>query len=421
VNWNRRKINEIRFFKKMGASRFDQNSEIPNGVARRKIRAMQSAREHRKALLSESNFSQDLSKGIQLGPYLFEYGYQRINLNIGNANETIPYSQIKFRVGQDFAYFNFTSCGQAAVSLSILAAMDMYKSRRIEFVDEFYYETHRFLQTFKISASVVGQEKKSASSRQRILFIDSSTQWDKPFTVKDYACFIVDTTCWSLSDPTLTELLKRLRRFGADVILARSHIKLDCLGTEWGRLGSVLFLTSQNEERTHTFRQFFVERSNPFGGRTEAKNVYPFLKSKEFLKLSAQWVSCLKAANAFVGVKLKAFSTEHRKKLNGLSEIRLFPHNLFVWIVAKDSRYEINYERLLRLRVQLKTSGVPSLDIASYPWDFVALTAFERVVQGAKAETTGVIRISIPDVPSSIQKNILRVLKHWLVTEFTER
>ena len=405
---------EARFFEEFTFDQRDNLEALPAGF-RPKIRAMLKAKRRITSHFSESNFG-EVTTPFTFGPYEFIYGYQRINLNHLDPYEAQPYLRLRLNRQKDHAYFTFTSCGQAALSISILTAMKLCGARVLHRTAELYYETHEFLTDFGIET-----EKLSSTSRGDVLLLDSSTLESgvEPAWAR-FACVIIDTTCWSLGFGGLDALVHRLLAGGADVILARSHIKLDCLGTEWSRLGSILFITNRPQERVGRFRQLFVKRSNPFGARGEIRQVYPFLKSKAFHTLNERWVAGLKTSNKAIASGLVRAWQQRWEHTPGsrLASVQRFPHDLFMWVSVFEADPKQLDVRCLRLVAALEKAGLPAKHIASYPWDFFSLTTFIKSEQGSSPVPIGVFRISAPAASPSERSRAIAIIEAWVDAEF---
>lgn len=405
---------QVKFFDELTVDQPDTLEAVPPRF-RPKIRAMLEAKQRLTPHYSESNFG-EVTTPFSFGPYQFIYGYQRINLNHVDPYDAQPYFNLRLDRKRDHAYFTFTSCGQAALSVSILTALKRYDAQVLHRTAELYYETHEFLTDFGLSTELI-----SRTSKGKVLLLDSSTLESgfEPAWAR-FECVIIDTTCWSLGSKSLDGLVHRLLKAGCDVILARSHIKLDCLGTEWNRLGSLLFITRQSQEKVGQFRALFVKRSNPFGARAEIRQVYPFLHSKAFHRLNERWVAGLKASNKAIATAVVKTWEQKWQQAPGsrLALVQQFTHDLFLWISVYETDGRQHDLRAARLVEQLEQAGLPARKIASYPWDFFSLTTFVKSEQGQSTKPIGVFRISSPAIGAKERAKAIRIIKRWVEAEF---
>ena len=412
---SRDRKSEASFFNSL---KIESNSAIESlpKLARKKVKAMVSAKKRQTGHYFESNI-EDPMVPIQLGPYRLLYGYQRSNLNLQNMKDSQPYHCLRL-TKKDSVFFNFTNCGQSAVSIAILAAQKMYDSNSIDSWTEVYYETYEFLKDFKISWRIDDRSLKRPGSA--ILFIDSSTLKNFSGTSQKYACVILDTTCWDLGSAKQRKIVDYFLKKGTDVVLARSHIKLDCLGTEWNRLGSVLFISRGSDRKSRVFRSEFSKRASPLGINAEIRQIYPFLHDARFRTLSKIWVEQIRTANKTLARSLEKTLAREMKN-SEVIRIETFDHHLFFWIVVKESNIEINRDRVQILIDDLKTIDVPALDLASYPWDFFSFTVFSKRFQGRSSRSNnksnvGVIRVSACHTDSNKADQVLRIVNGWMKT-----
>ncbi|WP_349631662.1 hypothetical protein [Bradyrhizobium tropiciagri] len=88
------------------------------------------------------------------------------------------------------------------------------------------------------------------SDSRRILLLDSCIS-SRDFrdavnsTRPLFDLIIFDTTCFTNSSGRIEQVVRWSRRWAIPLILVRSHNKLDSLGAEYGRLGSVTFIRNE--------------------------------------------------------------------------------------------------------------------------------------------------------------------------------
>lgn len=406
---------ETAFFEQFKIRGYDAVELMPP-EARPKLSAMLAAKRRIKNHYSESNFG-PMSTPIDYGGVSYFYGYQRINLRAVDHVAAQPYKNLKFERPRDAVTFSFTSCGQSALSLSILIAMQMFESRTLVRTASLYYETHEFLRDYGID-HVVSTATSKTPKKKGVLLIDSSTEprggFDEDWS--RYACVIVDTTCWSLGSARISALVSEINGAGADVMLARSHIKLDCLGTEWNRLGSVLFVTRKPPAHTDRFCDQLVKKSKPFGAVADLRQIYPFLQSPQFHVLNERWVARLKTANRALGAKLVSST---RRLGPQVRAVETFSHDLFSLLVVPAAKIQELEAQAAALAKRLTAAGLPAHTITSYPWDFVSLTAFVREPQDARDVRDGVFRISAPALAKADIALTSEVVTAWARAGFT--
>jgi len=228
---------------------------------------------------SESSFASARAAQTLAG-LSFAYEYQRLNLSFPDAMSNQPYRGLDSVSAAKGAHLLFTNCGQSATTLAVLALKDILRRPTFEFQSTCYHETVELLMHLDLPY----RTPPSRRGRSPVLLIDSSVDAlpVAPELLRRRPRFcIVDTTCWSLGSAALRACVRTLLRAGSDVILVRSHIKLDCLGTELNRLGSLLCLSPSVPKATSPVVRF-VHRVNAYatqvGCRADLGAVCPFFK-----------------------------------------------------------------------------------------------------------------------------------------------
>ena len=80
---------------------------------------------------------------------------------------------------------------------------------------------------------------------------------------------IFDTTCFAGGSAMLRRVLRLAERSDVPVVLVRSHTKLDSLGVEYGRLGSIAFMNTKSRACALELHRLFIETQTAvrlFGG-----------------------------------------------------------------------------------------------------------------------------------------------------------
>ena len=153
----------------------------------------------------------------------------------------------------------------SAISAILFAAAKVMPSAEIMVLPGSYGETLELLESYvqlrKLELIRPVEEIATSGGRPRILLLDSSSIFDRteavlrcPFPRLDLVVF--DTTCFSSSSGRIGRVLRWARRFRLPVVLIRSHTKLDSLGVEYGRLGSVVFVDANCSPEMEERRAF---------------------------------------------------------------------------------------------------------------------------------------------------------------------
>lgn len=356
--------------------------------------------------ISESNFHPS-NLNLDYNGFDFRYAYQRTNLKIKNPHSDHCYPEIGSLPESLGAHFGFLTSGQAALAVGLFCLKELFKKDPIRFqTSMIYYESFDFLNKFGFKILSNGR----TYLKDKIYFIDSSTlQLNEKVAVPDkLSVVVIDTTCWSLTNNKINSLTQKFLKTGACVLLVRSHMKIDCLGVEFNRLGSLLFIAPANKKNlSEKFKSLYQDYASSLGSISEITKVYPFLRSKNFLKLNDQWIKRVQKAHHLF---------EKDLKLSDGIKLRRYDHQLFCWITFKKNTVNIT-QLHSTLISRLNAAGLPSLFIASFPWDFIAISFFGLSAQQAKKDQgLDVLRISLgslePSEVSIFKKIFLEVIKN---------
>src|SRR5262249_28585885 len=89
---------------------------------------------------------------------------------------------------------------------------------------------------------------RPSGSAARIPWLDSCVQsgfsTSRILGPSECALVVVDTTCFGATSEKIRRVVEKAAAKSVPIALVRSHTKLDCLGIEYGRLGSIVVATA---------------------------------------------------------------------------------------------------------------------------------------------------------------------------------
>jgi hypothetical protein len=150
----------------------------------------------------------------------------------------------------------YTSSGMSALAALMTSLLRMNGSAEVLAPPGFYSETRELLESFGARVRILPLEaarspRRSTTSVARIVLLDSSVAaaffGPLRMPVHDIDLVIFDTTCYWLSSARIQRVTNWAVQSKLPLALVRSHTKLDCLGVEYGRLGSVVVAVSRKE------------------------------------------------------------------------------------------------------------------------------------------------------------------------------
>lgn len=283
------------------------------------------------------------------------YRYQRQDFVIeGHSPLEVYYPGLKTNYAVNG---HFTRSGQSATFGLSLALKNRFPDLSYNFIYEFiYFESQRVFEGLKITAS------RSSTTA----YLDSSQIINEPMSYlsgQKIERLIVDTTNWNSNSPYIQAIINWAEENSVELFFLRSHLKLDCLGAEYGLLGSVVRLSpSQDKE----WEKFFLETLSYAGLLAVHEQVYPFLWDDEFLKLTAARTERIRENTKFLVNSLDPFL----KSLKHPMRLKSFDHNLF-FALYHEAHAEHHATKFLKLAIM---NQVPAKYCDSFGFDFLSLT-----------------------------------------------
>jgi hypothetical protein len=195
-------------------------------------------------------------------------------------------------------------------------------------------------------------------------------------------------------------------RMGIPIALVRSHGKLDSLGIEYGRLGSVVLVTPTD---TRAMGSRWISALVPkirdavrlFGAAPILAHFPPFESSDDY-----QVCSMMRTASIIRSTRRLTQVLMRRLPSHGLT---IFQHGLYLTI-ALDGNASANDVRLVasELATQLAVQGLPVQHAGSFGFDFVAMEWCPDPIN-----RTNSIRIAGADLPLDMIDEVGQRIGAW--------
>ncbi|MGX9425222.1 MULTISPECIES: hypothetical protein [Bradyrhizobium] len=346
---------------------------------------------------------------LRAGPFEFSYGYQRADLDVRGpsfyqfddaaANETI-----------------YTSSGMAAISALLLASAQMMPEADILVLPGSYSETLELIESHArhlrpmLLKSSPG-EVASRARRLRVLLLDSCAPAAAFETTLRGAnprldLIVFDTTCFSSGSGRIRRVLNWAHRWEIPIVLVRSHTKLDSLGLEYGRLGSAVFVACE-AHRVHQAQLEALAREmrkavRLFGGAALPAHFPPYVGTRAYRDLTDKRVSAILRNS-------RRTARYFASTLAGSSGELHFGHGLYVTLTPKRMLDERQTRQMAAdLCGDLRKAGLPLRHAGSFGFDFGAAEWFHD-----KIRTRYLVRIAIPDLPTSIWDRVAQAVAQW--------
>ena len=346
------------------------------------------------------------------GPFAFHYGYQRADLAVRgppiyNALSTAPVPL--------FEQTSYTGSGMSAMA-ALLSALSTLRGR-IEVLTppDCYSETRELLETFRsirIVAPENGRHLREAHDVVRVVLIDSSVRSGflpiRDSIARDADLMLFDTTCLWRSSARVRRVLAWALQSGLPLALVRSHAKLDCLGIEYGRLGSVVIAAPLNAIGSGRLGWItnlagqIRESVRLLGAAPVLAHFPPFAGQEEFERCSIARIAAIMRNNRRMTRRL----TSDTGRLRGISSYR---HGLYFTLSPEcHLREDEAGDLAAALCADLSRRGLPVRHSGSFGFDFTAIDRFRDPMSGFN-----VIRVAASDIPAGLVDQIAEGIRHW--------
>jgi hypothetical protein len=348
----------------------------------------------------------------RIGPFEFGYDYQRADLDVhGPSFYDVERSAI------DIIY---TASGMAAISALLLASVRVFGEAEIVILPGSYGETLEFIEGYADRLRMItlnqhwreGAGPKSASPR--IVLLDSAVSasaFDAGLrcmsAVPDLLIF--DTTCFSSGSGRIRRVLGRARELAIPLVMVRSHTKLDSLGAEYGRLGSVTFVDwKKSTSRGSKLEELPIETRNAvrlLGGAALPAHFPPYIGTPLYRELTNKRIAAM-LHNSRRGTRY--FATA----LSGLTAELHFVHGLYVTLSGERALDEATARQAAaNMSSDLARAGFPIQHAGSFGFDFVATEWFHDSTTDRYS-----VRIAVSDLPTAIWDDLVEAIAKWWST-----
>jgi hypothetical protein len=345
----------------------------------------------------------------RIGPFEFSYDYQRADLAVrGPCFYDIERGAI------DTVY---TASGMAAISALLLASARLIGKADILVLPGAYGETQEFIEGYADRLRMItlnhpleeGAGPGSASSR--IMLLDSAASaavFDTGLRCMNAGpdLLIFDTTCFCSGSGRIRRVLGRARELAIPVVMVRSHTKLDSLGAEYGRLGSVAFVGWENNvSRGSKLKELPAETRNAvrlLGGAALPAHFPPYVGTPLYRELTNKRIAAMLRNSRRAS---RYFATA----LSGLTAELHFVHGLYVTVSSEQPLDEATARQAAaEMSNDLARAGLPIRHAGSFGFDFAATEWFHNPTTDRYS-----VRIAVPDLPTAIWDDLVEAIAQW--------
>jgi len=219
---------------------------------------------------------------------------------------------------------------------------------------------------------------------------------------------LFDTTCFWRGSGRIRRVLDWALGAGLPIVLVRSHTKLDSLGVEYGRIGSIVFAASRRSVppsrllRLREIIDYAADAVRLFGGAAIPAHFPPFVGRDTYGSLTASRIAAMLRNSRRMGRSFAA-------AFPGPRQVTVFQHGHYVTLAPMKRLDEIATKKLAgALSAELQAAGLPIRHAGSFGFDFAAVEWFRDTLMNRN-----VIRVSAPDLPASLADKITSNIIRW--------
>jgi hypothetical protein len=345
------------------------------------------------------------------GPFEFKYDYQRADLEVKGPS----FYALENQLGSETVY---TSSGMAAIAALLMATAPVLSEADVVTMPNSYGETTEFidaharhLRRVELGTSLA-EIANFRGSGSRILLLDSCASAGAFEAILKCArprldLIVFDTTCFSSGSGRISRALSWARSAAIQIVLLRSHTKLDSLGVEYGRLGSAVFahcphVNGAKQQFLHAPQTETRNAVRLFGGAALPAHFPPYVGAPAYRSLTNERVAAMLRNNRRT---MRYFSSA----LAGLCAELHFAHGLYVTLAPAGTLDENKARDVVaELCADLGRRGLPLRHAGSFGFDFGAAEwSMDRI------RDRYVVRIAVADLPTSLWDEVIAAVAVW--------
>lgn len=351
--------------------------------------------------------------GFRSGPFRFNYGYQRADLDVKG-----PYMYPALQAARDntFQESIYTCSCMAALSALVMALGRLGNRTNIIAPRDCYSETLELIGRFGGNVRLMSMDSVRhlgvPRGDQNVLLLDSCSREDALREASDAIyrsvdLVIFDTTCFWSGSEQIGHVIGWANRSGLPLVLVRSHTKLDSLGIEYGRLGSAVAVASNQTVQwrrlqwLQTLCGHVHDAVRLFGGAAVPAHFPPYAGSETYRSLGALRVAMMQRnCHRLEGALAKTIQSD---------DVATFHHGLYITLTPDESLDTSGaIEMAAALCADVRSGGLPIRHAGSFGFDFVAVEWFRDTLHDRN-----VVRIAIADLPTPLMEKLIAEIGKW--------
>jgi len=342
----------------------------------------------------------------QSGAFKFTFGYQRADLTICGPP---IYPALASRITP--AHTIYTGAGMSAIASVLTAALRVRGGASVFLPRGAYSETRELLERFgdHVLIETWGHAPRRGRRAISILWIDSCVPSGfsdfKAMPTGDFDLVVLDTTCFSHGSRRIVQVVDWAQAVHLPIALVRSHAKLDCLGVEYGRLGSIDYLWDERERRHSWMKRLLAETREAirlFGTAALPSHFPPFAGDPAYHVCTAQRTAAI--------LRNTRRAARRLARACGKDAVGTYQHNLYLTLAPAVRRNAAAVWRTAdELCHLLSQQALPVKHAGSFGFDFTALDCFDDPISARP-----VLRIATGDLPTgTVDRIVDAIAEYW--------
>jgi len=358
--------------------------------------------------------ARDSAHCVKAGGFEFTYGYQRADLYVRGPP---IYSSLGATSGSVLQETLYTGSGMSAMAALLTALQRLHSVPELLVPDGCYSETLELIASFGRHFQVLPLEgwrsrPRVRRSASRIVLLDSSVRsgFFPPagMSAGDADLIIFDTTCFWKNSSRIRQVVSWALQSGLPIALVRSHAKLDCLGIEYGRLGSVVVAAPRRDvlRGGAAWVTTLIDQTRDtvrlFGSAPIPAHFPPFTAL-------ADYESCSRERVAAIVRNTRRMARVLSVACGTAPCVGVFQHGLYLTLSPLGNP-DIDEARSLAgaLSGELERNGLPVRHAGSFGFDFVAIEWFH-----GSSSPRNLIRVAASDLPPGLADRIAQGIATW--------
>jgi len=343
----------------------------------------------------------NVAKNYELGDFILKYNYQRFD----SSFLVEKFAERFYKITGDYSEFKlFTNSGMSAIS-SFFLSLNSISKFRVVYDEDIYFETKLFFQEKCLKNLFVKNVFPP-----KILYIDSIAYKNgllKKRNWEQYFAIVIDNTCWYSNEfsKEITEIIAK----GKICILLRSHTKLDMMGSDVVKLGSIVYLLPKYmKNRDYQIIEAIIKKNfyylGVIGGFPELYEIPEFLLSAKFHKINNERIIYIRKNNALL----------YRELLAQKIAVILPEHQLFCLVKCGNELHEADLKRKIQHWVNgFDFDMLPIKFAGSFAFDFIAVDTYNCAIDHCMK-----IRISFGDLPEEYVNTFVQEFMRFIHDNF---